>query len=133
MEFQIRDRSVNQGRRELSGRGDSGPPGYTQGAAAIRLPDRRPDTLPAGPRARRALASALVLATEAALLSGQAAVAAPAQLMTVENTALKERLRHLSQDKRTLEDRLQAARSNTRFLDRRISQLEAQLLERDRS
>ncbi|MFI6693503.1 DUF6262 family protein [Streptomyces sp. NPDC050433] len=56
-----------------------------------------------------------------------------AQCITVENTALKERLRLLPQDKRTLEDRLQAARSNTRFLDRRISQLEAQLLERDQS
>ncbi|MEU7043657.1 DUF6262 family protein [Streptomyces varsoviensis] len=49
--------------------------------------------------------------------------------ITTENTNLKQRLRQLTQDKRTLEERLQAARSNSRFQDRRISQLEAQLLD----
>ena len=49
--------------------------------------------------------------------------------VTTENANLKQRVRHLAQDKRTLEERLQAARSNSRFQDRRISQLEAQLLE----
>ncbi|MFD5066964.1 DUF6262 family protein [Streptomyces sp. NPDC058369] len=49
--------------------------------------------------------------------------------VTTENTNLKQRVRQLTQDKRTLEERLQAARSNSRFQDRRISQLEAQLLD----
>lgn len=49
--------------------------------------------------------------------------------ITTENANLKQRLRQLTQDKRTLEERLQAARSNSRFQDRRISQLEAQLLD----
>ncbi|MFF3934339.1 DUF6262 family protein [Streptomyces hirsutus] len=49
--------------------------------------------------------------------------------ITTENTNLKQRVRQLTQDKRTLEERLQAARSNSRFQDRRISQLEAQLLD----
>ncbi|MEV0693907.1 DUF6262 family protein [Streptomyces sp. NPDC050388] len=49
--------------------------------------------------------------------------------ITTENTNLKQRVRQLIQDKRTLEERLQAARSNGRFQDRRISQLEAQLLD----
>lgn len=51
------------------------------------------------------------------------------QRVTTENANLKQRLRQLTQDKRTLEERLQAARSNSRFQDRRISQLEAQLLD----
>lgn len=49
--------------------------------------------------------------------------------ITTENADLKQRVRQLTQDKRTLEERLQAARSNGRFQDRRISQLEAQLLD----
>lgn len=49
--------------------------------------------------------------------------------ITSENVNLKQRVRQLTQDKRTLEERLQAARSNGRFQDRRISQLEAQLLD----
>ncbi|WP_405525880.1 hypothetical protein OG426_26080 [Streptomyces canus] len=39
--------------------------------------------------------------------------------ITTENTNLKQRLRQLTQDKRTLEERLQAARSNSRFQDTR--------------
>ena len=42
---------------------------------------------------------------------------------------MKQRLREATQQIRTLEERLQAARSNTRFADKRISQLEAQLLD----
>ncbi|MGW6961646.1 DUF6262 family protein [Streptomyces chartreusis] len=49
--------------------------------------------------------------------------------ITTENADLKQRVRQLTQEKRTLEERLQAARSNSRFQDRRISQLEAQLLD----
>lgn len=49
--------------------------------------------------------------------------------VTNENTTLKQRIRQLAQDNRELEERLQAARSNTRFQDRRIAQMEAELLE----
>lgn len=49
--------------------------------------------------------------------------------ITSENTSLKQRVRQFTQDNRTLEERLSAARSNTRFQDRKIAQLEAQLLE----
>ncbi|MET8700913.1 DUF6262 family protein [Kitasatospora sp. NPDC004723] len=49
--------------------------------------------------------------------------------ITAENSNLKQRLRESEHAKRTLEERLQAARSNNRFQDRRIAQLEAQLLE----
>jgi outer membrane murein-binding lipoprotein Lpp len=49
--------------------------------------------------------------------------------ITTENTTLKQRVRQLTQDNRALQERLQAARSNVRFADRRIAQLEAQLLE----
>jgi hypothetical protein len=46
-----------------------------------------------------------------------------------ENTTLKQRARQLTQDNRALQERLQAARANMRFADRRIAQLEAQLLD----
>ncbi|MFJ9968803.1 DUF6262 family protein [Streptomyces avermitilis] len=49
-----------------------------------------------------------------------------------QSTQMKERIRQLSQDQRQLEERLQAARTNSRFQDRKIAQLEAQLLELDR-
>jgi TolA-binding protein len=52
-----------------------------------------------------------------------------AQRITTENTTLKQRVRQLTTENRTLEERLQAASSNGRFADRRIAQLEAQLLE----
>lgn len=51
------------------------------------------------------------------------------QRINTENTTLKQRVRQLSQDNRTLDERLQAARSNGRFQDRKIAQLEAQLLQ----
>jgi hypothetical protein len=41
---------------------------------------------------------------------------------------LKQRLRDLTASNRTLEERLQAARSNNRFLDKRVAGLEAQPL-----
>jgi osmotically-inducible protein OsmY len=50
-----------------------------------------------------------------------------AQQVATENTTLRQRGRQLADEKRGLEDRLQAARSNNRFLDKRIAQLEAEL------
>jgi vacuolar-type H+-ATPase subunit I/STV1 len=49
--------------------------------------------------------------------------------ITTENTALKGRVRQLSTYNRTLDERLKAARSNLRFQDRRIADLEARLTE----
>jgi hypothetical protein len=49
------------------------------------------------------------------------------QRITTENTTLKQRLRQLTADHRTLEERLHAARSNLRFQDRRVADLEARL------
>lgn len=51
------------------------------------------------------------------------------QRINTENTTLKQQVRQLTQDNRALEERLQAARSNGRFQDRKIAQLEAQLLQ----
>jgi chromosome segregation ATPase len=49
------------------------------------------------------------------------------QRITTENTTLKQRVRQLTTDNRTLEERLKAARSNLRFQDRRVADLEAKL------
>ena len=49
------------------------------------------------------------------------------QRITTENTTLKQRVRQLSGDNRTLDERLKAARSNLRFQDRRVADLEARL------
>lgn len=49
------------------------------------------------------------------------------QKITSENTTLKQRVRQLCADNRTLDERLTAARCNLRFQDRRIADLEAQL------
>jgi chromosome segregation ATPase len=49
------------------------------------------------------------------------------QRITTENTTLKQRVRQLTHDNRALEERLKAARSNLRFQDRRLADLEAQL------
>ena len=49
------------------------------------------------------------------------------QRITTENTTLKQRVRQLIADNRTLDERLKAARSNLRFQDRRVADLEAQL------
>ena len=51
------------------------------------------------------------------------------QQLVTENTTLKQRVRRLTADNQTLTDKLAAARSNARFLDRRIADLETQLLE----
>lgn len=49
--------------------------------------------------------------------------------IATENTTLKQHVRQLTDENRTLSERLQAARSNTRFQDRHIARLEAELLE----
>jgi Family of unknown function (DUF6262) len=53
------------------------------------------------------------------------------QRTAAENTILKQRVRELTKENRTISGRLQAARSNSRFQDRRLSQLEAELLDRN--
>jgi septal ring factor EnvC (AmiA/AmiB activator) len=49
------------------------------------------------------------------------------QRITTENTTLKQRVRTLTAGNRTLEEKLNAARENLRFHDKRIADLEAQL------
>lgn len=49
------------------------------------------------------------------------------QQVTSQNTTLKQRVHQLAADNNTLDERLKAARSNLRFQDRRIADLEAQL------
>jgi predicted RNase H-like nuclease (RuvC/YqgF family) len=49
------------------------------------------------------------------------------QRITTENTTLKQRVQQLTTDNRTLDERLKAGRSNIRFQDRRIADVEAQL------
>jgi chromosome segregation ATPase len=51
------------------------------------------------------------------------------QRLTTENTTLKRRVQQLSREHRTLQERLEGARSNLRFADKRIADLEAQILE----
>ena len=51
--------------------------------------------------------------------------------MLSENTTLKHQVHTLNADNRTLTERLDAARTNMRFHDRRIADLEARLLEAD--
>jgi hypothetical protein len=48
--------------------------------------------------------------------------------LSAENATLRQRIRDLTAGQRTLEERLHAAHSNNRFLDKRIADLEAQLL-----
>ncbi|ONI88256.1 hypothetical protein ALI144C_07360 [Actinosynnema sp. ALI-1.44] len=50
------------------------------------------------------------------------------QRIVTENTTLKQKFRQLTQDNRRLQERLQGARNNTRFLDKRVADLETQLL-----
>jgi hypothetical protein len=52
------------------------------------------------------------------------------QRITTENTTLKQRVRQPTADNRARQERLEAARSSNRFAERRIAQLEAQLIER---
>ncbi|MEU0896769.1 DUF6262 family protein [Streptomyces massasporeus] len=51
------------------------------------------------------------------------------QQLTTENTTLKRRVHQLTQEHRALQERLEGARSNLRFADKRIADLEAQVLE----
>lgn len=50
------------------------------------------------------------------------------QRLITENTTLKHQARLHTQEKQQLEERLRAARDNNRFLDKRIADLEAELL-----
>ncbi|WP_217621732.1 DUF6262 family protein [Streptomyces lunaelactis] len=50
------------------------------------------------------------------------------QALTSENATLKHRVHQLTQEHRKLQERLEGARSNSRFADRRIADLETQLL-----
>ena len=52
------------------------------------------------------------------------------QRITTENTTLKQRVRQLTADNRSFDERLKAARSNLRFQDRRVADLEAQIADR---
>ncbi|MCY1649430.1 hypothetical protein OG337_00345 [[Kitasatospora] papulosa] len=47
--------------------------------------------------------------------------------ITTENTTLKQRVRRLTADNRALDERLKAARSNLRFQDCRVADLEARI------
>ncbi|MEU4955714.1 DUF6262 family protein [Streptomyces lavendulae] len=55
------------------------------------------------------------------------------QALTVENTTLKRRVQQLAQEHRALQERLEGARSNLRFAERRIADLEARVLEEGRT
>jgi len=50
-----------------------------------------------------------------------------AQRIATQNTALKRQIQELSQENRSLQEKLRAARDNSRFADRRVAQLEAEL------
>ncbi|MER6718574.1 hypothetical protein [Streptomyces halstedii] len=51
------------------------------------------------------------------------------QHLTTQNTTLKRRLQQLTLEHRKLQERLEGARTNLRFFDKRIANLEVQLLE----
>ncbi|MGW2652198.1 hypothetical protein ACWC1D_00830 [Streptomyces sp. NPDC001478] len=51
------------------------------------------------------------------------------QHLITENTTLKRRIRQVTQEHRQLQERLEGARTNLRFSDKRIADLELQLLE----
>jgi hypothetical protein len=51
------------------------------------------------------------------------------QALVSENTSLKHRVQQLTREQRLLQERLEGSRSNLRFADKRIADLEAQLLE----
>lgn len=50
------------------------------------------------------------------------------QKIVTENTTLKRRIHQLTQDHRSLQERLEGARSNLRFTEKRIADLEAEIL-----
>jgi hypothetical protein len=49
--------------------------------------------------------------------------------ITTENATLRRRVQQLEDTNRGLDERLKAARENTRFMDRRLAEVEAQLVE----
>jgi predicted nucleic acid-binding Zn-ribbon protein len=51
------------------------------------------------------------------------------QATLTENTTLKRRIQQLTHEHRALQERLEGARSNLRFAEKRIADLEVQLLE----
>ena len=51
------------------------------------------------------------------------------QRLADENASFKQQVRQLSQEHRSLQERLEASRSSNRFAERRIAALEAQLLD----
>nr|WSX47723.1 hypothetical protein OG409_01305 [Streptomyces sp. NBC_00974] len=53
----------------------------------------------------------------------------PLPQLATENTTLKRRIQQVTQEQRTLQERLEGARTNLRFGDKRIADLEVQLLE----
>lgn len=55
------------------------------------------------------------------------------QALASENITLKRRVQQLTREHRTLQERLEGARSNLRFSDKRIADLEAQILELQRT
>ncbi|SFL69389.1 hypothetical protein [Streptomyces pini] len=55
------------------------------------------------------------------------------QHLISENTTLKHRVQQLAREHRKLQERLEGARSNLRFSDKRIAALEAKLLGRDQT
>ncbi|MEV7213702.1 DUF6262 family protein [Kitasatospora cineracea] len=52
------------------------------------------------------------------------------QALIAENTTLKHRVQQLTREHRTLQERLEGARSNLRFADKRIAALEVEVLDR---
>ncbi|MFI7178939.1 DUF6262 family protein [Streptomyces spororaveus] len=54
------------------------------------------------------------------------------QTLTTENATLRHRIQQLTREHRALQERLEGARSNLRFSDKRIAALEVDLLEAQR-
>lgn len=63
----------------------------------------------------------------------QSAPADSAPALRTENASLKRRLDQMTREHRSLQERLEGARSNLRFAEKRIADLEAQLLEQGKS
>ncbi|MBT2505883.1 hypothetical protein J7I98_08210 [Streptomyces sp. ISL-98] len=63
----------------------------------------------------------------------QTAPSDSAPALRTENASLRRRLDQVTQEHSSLQERLEGARSNLRFAERRIADLEAQLLEKDQS
>lgn len=60
---------------------------------------------------------------------GQTQTGESVERLVAENANLKQQLRQLTKEHRAIQERLEAARSNNRFADRQIAELEAQLLD----